>query len=307
MKGLLKKVTAVLLLVITAFMAVTFVLPSNDVSALGTGDVLQGVLVADKYEVATMVIVAIFLLGVPIASLILIFATGLYKRWNKLDSENPHMHNLIPGEIRSPKKDFVTRVVVAVFALILAILVFCALSSNAGANAIDEIEEYVITVDVNPDGSLNMDYKIRWHIVSNNGDKPLTWVKIGIPNSNIDNIEAVSSNIKEAKYYYDFGDYIRIDFDQSYTDGDVFEFEYKFTQYQMFAENGDTTIYSFTPGWFDTIPVDRITVRWDAEDILRAGPETDAVDGYMVWEKSLAPGEKMPIAIVYDISLYYFQ
>ena len=117
-----------------------------------------------------------------------------------------------------------------------------------GGSSIDEIEDYVITVDVNPDGSVTMDYKIKWHIISDNGEKPLTWVKIGIPNSNVDNIRAVSSNIKKVRFYYDLGDYIRVDFNDSYTDGDVFEFEYKFTQYNLFSQTGDTAIYSFTPG-----------------------------------------------------------
>ena len=182
---------------------------------------------------------------------------------------------------------------------------------SAASTAQDVIEDYSITVDVNNDGSLNMDYSITWHIISNGNEGPLTWVKIGVPNSDVDNIKAQSDNIKKIEYYEEGNEkYIKITFDQAYSDGDTFTFRYTFTQYNMFEmlpkAKPNRVQYWYTPGWFNDIEVRNITIRWNA-DKVRSADEGELVDGYYVWTDSLAPGERIRIYVNYDIDALGFQ
>ena len=39
----------------------------------------------------------------------------------------------------------------------------------------------------------------------------MTWVKVGIPNSHVDTVEAITDNIESAKYYSSGGDFVRVD------------------------------------------------------------------------------------------------
>ena len=134
-------------------------------------------------------------------------------------------------------RNTVARIMIALMVAV-SVLAFIVPAQRADAwetpeMPIDRIDNYTITVSVNNDGSLNMDYQITWSVLSNK-EGPLTWVKIGVPNSNVDNIKALSGNIKKASYYTEGGQqYVRIDFNRSYRAGDTFEFRYSFTQYNM--------------------------------------------------------------------------
>ena len=44
-------------------------------------------------------------------------------------------------------------------------------------------------------------YDITWKVLDSDTDGPLEWVKIGIPNSNVEEIEGYSSNIENIRYY----------------------------------------------------------------------------------------------------------
>ena len=78
------------------------------------------------------------------------------------------------------------------------IFVLAILMSNiCFAKDIDQINKYYITVDPREDGTLDMSYHIEWEVLEDTSAGPLTWVQIGIPNKNIDSIEAQSNNIKK--------------------------------------------------------------------------------------------------------------
>ena len=68
-----------------------------------------------------------------------------------------------------------------IFALALAILI-PLFGCKASAKDLDEILDYEITIDVNPDGTLNMIYHVDWKVLDSSSEA-LTWVKIGIPNN----------------------------------------------------------------------------------------------------------------------------
>lgn len=203
----------------------------------------------------------------------------------------------------------ITASILLILFAVTAVTFILPSKSIAASSAQDEIKDYEIKVDVNEDGSLNMFYKITWHVISNGSEGPLDWVEIGIPNRNVDNILWDTSVIKRAEYFNDAGgDYIRIDFNRGYEDGEEVTFEYYFTQYNVFTKRDDFVSYEFTPGWFDDIPVDNLTVRWNGENVLSAGVETGAelIDGYYTWNRSLAPGERLTLNVVYDKDAYNF-
>ena len=100
-----------------------------------------------------------------------------------------------------------------VFAVILsALFVLCVLfafAPAAKADALDEILVYAITVDVNEDGTLIMHYHFDWKVLDSTSEGPLSWIKIGIPNTNVIAYEAQSDTIKEIKIYNSGGVYVR--------------------------------------------------------------------------------------------------
>ena len=63
------------------------------------------------------------------------------------------------------------------------------------ADATDEIEHFLITVDVQEDASLLMTYHIDWKVLDDVQYGPLTWADIGVPNRNHTDVTAISDNI----------------------------------------------------------------------------------------------------------------
>ena len=161
---------------------------------------------------------------------------------------------------------------------------------------LDQIRSYNITVSPYEDGSLDMTYHITWEVLDSTTEGPLEWVKIGIPNKHAEDIEALSDNIKKIGYYGSHGDFIRIHFDRKYYAGDVVEFDFRFHQHRMYRQRGNTRKYSFTPGWFDEINVDTLSIRWDSDRIQSASPEYSEDNGFYLWETSLYEGEKYTLA-----------
>lgn len=186
-----------------------------------------------------------------------------------------------------------------IFSFILFFL-FIVISNVCMAKELDRINQYYITVDLRKDGSLDMTYSIKWEVLDSDSEGPLEWVKIGIPNSNVDSIKAVSSNIKSVKYYEDSGDYIRIDFEKAYYEGEVIDFTFSFHQDYMYTIDGKEVTYEFTPGWFSDIKVEDLRIFWNAEDVVSASSKTVNSDNYYTWETSLSKGKKYTVTVTYD-------
>lgn len=186
-----------------------------------------------------------------------------------------------------------------IFSFIMFFLLI--ISSNiCMAKDLDQINKYYITVDPRKDGSLDMTYYIEWEVLDSDSEGPLEWVKIGVPNSNIDMVKAISSNIKSIKYYEENGDFIRVDFKKSYYEGEVVSFNFSFHQSYMYDISGELAKYEFTPGWFDNIEVGEIMVFWNATDVFSASSKDINSDNYYTWQKSLRKGGKMSVDVSYS-------
>lgn len=190
----------------------------------------------------------------------------------------------------------------SVFALLILIaLIFVIWYLASYNNAIDKIQDYTITVTPQDDGTLNILYDITWEVLDSKSEGPLTWVQIGIPNSNVDSITALTDNIKSIEQYN--STYVRVDFRRSYEAGDIINFRYKLHQKNMYSLDNGKCTYEFTPGWFKEIAIDKITVKWKAGNVLEANTEVRE-NGYYVWTDSLKKNEKLKVKVKYDESTY---
>ena len=165
----------------------------------------------------------------------------------------------------------------------------------------DEILNYDITAEVLDDGTVRLDYHIDWKVLRDDIGA-LEWVTVGIPNGEYRSIDAGSDSIDRIGYSSDNGSAVRIDFDRAYHAGETVSFDFTVVQdymYQMNLFQDGQTAFVFTPGWFDEIAVDSLTVRWASADAVTWSPECLMKDGYNVWTTSLAPGETFTVRVNY--------
>lgn len=194
-----------------------------------------------------------------------------------------------------------------VFAIILAVAVlFFLLPASVNAEEpLDEIQEYHLKVHMRPDGTMDIRYRIEWKVLDDKSEGPLTWVKVGVPNKHVDEIVALSDNIKEIGYMSDNGAYIRIDLDREYYAGEVITLEYTIHQAYMYIIEKDSHLcrYSFTPGWFEEIEVKDITIMWSAENVIES-TATREENGYLIWNSSLGMGERLNASVKYNLDAF---
>lgn len=183
---------------------------------------------------------------------------------------------------------------------IAVFFLFAIISNVCMAKDLDRINKYYITVDPRNDGSLDMTYYLEWEVLDSESEGPVSWVKIGVPNSDIDLVKAISNNIQSIKYYKDGGDYIRIDFKKSYYEGEIISFNFSFHQSYMYDIDGELAKYKFTPGWFNDIEVKEAMVFWKSTDVFSANSKKINEDGYYTWKDSLRKGSKMKIDVSYS-------
>lgn len=191
-----------------------------------------------------------------------------------------------------------------IFAVLAALMIF--VSVPVYAQATDEILDYEITVEVNEDATLNLYYHIDWQVLESDSVGPLTWMNIGIPNSHVVDSAPLSDTITNLDVD---GKYAKVYLDKSYYEGDVASVDFLIVQDYMYQVNKlreGETVYSFTPGWFDDIRVDKLVIRWKNDKASSFSPECFMDDTYNIWETSLAPGDKYTVTMTYPNEAYAF-
>ena len=186
--------------------------------------------------------------------------------------------------------------------LLAALLCLALLCAPAFADdPTDEILNYEITASVNDDGTVNLDYHLDWKVLRDDIGA-LEWVTVGIPNGEYISMDAGSDTVRSIGYSGSSGSSVRIDFDREYHAGETVSFDFTVVQdymYQMNLFEDGKTAYVFTPGWFDEIAVDNLTVRWDVSDVDSWSPNCLIKDGYLEWNQSLEPGETVQVTVNY--------
>ena len=189
-------------------------------------------------------------------------------------------------------------------------LSFMAFPNFAKAAPLDEIIDYDITAKINEDATVKLTYHIEWKVLDSDSEGPLTWVRVGIPNSHYSEVLGLSDNIKSIKYDSSGGSYMRIDIDRAYYKDEIIPFEFSVVMdylYQVNKLEEGYTVYSFTPGWFDDITVDKMTLKWNADKAYSWDPDCYVLVGNLVWmQNDLAPGEKFTVSVTYPNDAYAF-
>ena len=190
-------------------------------------------------------------------------------------------------------------------ALVLGFTAPFAMTARA-AEPTDEIEHFIITVDVQEDASLLMTYHIDWKVLDDETYGPLEWAGVGVPNKNHSDVKALSSTISRIE---DKGSTLDIYLDRSYYADEVASFEFSFVQdhmYQIdrFAEG--ETAFIYTPAWFDGIEVKDLTIKWNADKAGAWQPDCIQENGYLVFSASLSAGDRYTITVAYPNDAFAF-
>ena len=157
----------------------------------------------------------------------------------------------------------------------------------------DYIRSYVVTVDPREDGSADITYDIDWQVIDGDKTDYLSWVKIGLANSSVDELTPLTDTISDLQYTSDGGSYAKVVFRHRYYAPDVaaanggessVHFAFSVHQSHLFTKNDDGTAnFAFTPGWFDDLSVENMQVRWHNYDGFVA--DNTGVDGdYLTWD-----------------------
>ena len=196
---------------------------------------------------------------------------------------------------------------IAFACFLIAMFVMCMPIQVLAVTPLDEIQDYTIQVDMRSDGTMDIAYHVEWKVLNDTSDGPLSWVKIGIPNKNVDEIKAHTDNIKTIEYNKQDGrTYVYIYFDRDYHKNEIIKFDFSIHQSHMYVIDQEDHMlrYSFTPGWFDEIEVKSITVKWNKENVLKTGGEPTLDGDYYVWSGSLGFGEKLNTSVYYNLDVF---
>ena len=197
------------------------------------------------------------------------------------------------------------------FIIILVFLFSLVLVSTKKVSAksdLDLIEKYDITVEPDfHDGTLKIRVELVWHVLNDTTNGPLTWIKVGVPNSHVEALKKESSNISDIRYYDNGGAYIRIDLDRKYYQDETLTIKFSWVQSYMYFIDGNVIRYDYNPGWFGDINVSECNVRWLAKkvaNIEESSLEPTEENGYYVWSSPLGHGEYIKVNLFYDKSSF---
>ena len=192
---------------------------------------------------------------------------------------------------------------------VLLLLLLAVPSAHAQEGDLDRINQYTVTVDPRVDGSADITYDIDWEVIGGSSEDPLSWVKIGLPNDQANDFENLTPDTvssvrlqKEGSNIFARVTFVRRYYEPVYAaqagQQSRVQFAFKVRQSYLYTRNSDgTASYVFTPGWFDDLEVQNLTIRWKAADGMTADTDT-LEDGYYVWDfGTLDHGEKATVRV----------
>ena len=194
-----------------------------------------------------------------------------------------------------------------IFIIILALILLMIPINVVAKEPLDEIQNYELQIDMRNDGTMDIRYHLEWKVLDDSSEGPLSWVQIGIPNKNVDEIKALSNNIDNIEYYSSGGDtYVKIYFDKEYYADEIVNFDFSIHQSHMYVIDQEEHLlrYSFTPGWFDEIQVKNIIVKWNKFNVLKTNAEPETDGEYYVWTGTLDFGEKLNTSVYYNLDAF---
>ena len=189
-----------------------------------------------------------------------------------------------------------------IFIILLLFISFTLVSCDEEFVPLDKIHEYTIKVDPNKDGTLNINYYIKWEVLEE-GDGGVDFITVGVANRFVENIKGLTNNIKKIHYSSENGSTVQIDFKNTYHKGDIFTVSFSIRQKRIFTLNNNQVEYSFKPGWFEEIQVEKLTLYWNKDGVVKTNA-TEESGNYYKWTESLDYNETIKTNLVYDKSYF---
>ena len=165
----------------------------------------------------------------------------------------------------------------------------------------DVIEDYTVYASPLEDGSLDVEYHLKWTPLDEN--EPLTWVRIVMANkffsvynsSCSDNIDYIDGYVDDEGYCY-----ADVYFKRPYEAGETLEFSFKINQEWVLATDGNEIFYEFIPGWFNYIEVKHYSFNFLEYGNI-ASHNGDSQDSkWLTWEGSLDYGYYRRMRVTYN-------
>ena len=166
----------------------------------------------------------------------------------------------------------------------------------------DIIKQYTVTVEPQKDGSLDITYAFHWQALD--PSEALTWVEIGMANSNFSvypsSVQGPVSRYE--KEVYDGGQvYLRLDLRGLYIAGQELEFSFKVNQKDMLCKDENGYFYSFVPCWFNSTPVENYTFRWIDNKNIQSVNSSEKQGIFHVWKGSFDCGDYTKMEVRYNL------
>lgn len=176
--------------------------------------------------------------------------------------------------------------------LVLLCGLFCT-AASADEGDYDKINNYIVTVALREDGSADITYDIDWQVLAGDRTEYLSWVKIGLANRHAEELTPLTDTISKIDLITDGGAYAKVVFARRYYAPDItasnggesrVQFAFSVHQSHLYTRNDDgSASFTFTPGWFDDLCVDHMTVRWKNGDGFVAD-NTGTEGEYLTWQ-----------------------
>ena len=193
----------------------------------------------------------------------------------------------------------------ALLCLLLAACLLPLTARTAHADQIqDEIKDEIVNyqVDVTPnteDGSLAIQVTLDWKPLKDlPATNPQGGAKVGIPNGAIREMTALTDNIQSIDHD---NSYAHIDFTQSYDANETFHFAFRWVQEYMYTLSDSGAVsYDYTPGWFDSAPVDVMTLTWhDPASVAGVGSDGQTGGDHVLTASNMKPGDRLNFTVEY--------
>lgn len=186
------------------------------------------------------------------------------------------------------------------FITALVILYSCILPAFASdSNPTIEVLNYEQHIKPRSNHSLDVEYNLKLKVISTNKD--ITWFKIPIQNSSVDDFKPISDNIDEICYYEeDNTDYIRINLNRIYSENDIIEIKFSICQSDVHNINNNIIYYSYVICGFSDIDVKELSIFWNAKNVLESSSYNINSNSYYTWNTELLSDKKINIFIKYD-------
>ena len=162
-----------------------------------------------------------------------------------------------------------------------------------------EILNYEQQINPRTNYSLDVEYTLKLKVIST--DKDITWIKIPIPNSSVDDFESISDNIDEIRYYEENGkNYIRVNLSKIYSENDIIEINFSVCQSDIHTINNDIIYYSYVVYGFSNINIKEFSVFWNSKNVLESSSYDIDNNSYYTWNTELTSDKKFNIFVKYD-------